>query len=94
MGLFSAKPSIQRAENVLDPPAYDTFLSPFWRLSVISLQRKEAPTRPIPISEASKLGFGEHALQYVFHPPQIRLTRFASPSAAALSIVPDKSLKN
>ena len=38
-------------------------------------QRKEAPTRPVPTSAASKSGFREHALQYV--PP---------PSAAAQKV--------
>ena len=48
-------------------------------------QKKEAPTRPTPISEASKSGFGEHTLQYV-SPPQIHVIRFAPPSAAAQKV--------
>ena len=28
------------------------------------------PTRPTPISEASKSGFGEHAPQYISPPPK------------------------
>ena len=69
------KHTVNSAKN----PSPKTFLDPhlryvspppfFWRLSVISLKKKEAPTRPTPTSEASKSGFGEHTLQYVFPPP-------------------------
>ena len=57
----------------------------FWRLSVICLKKEEAPTRPTPISEASKSGFGEHALQYVFPAPncEIHVIRFAPPPPQA-----------
>ena len=51
---------------------------PFFGDSLSFPFKKEAPTRPTPISEASKSGFGEHALQYVF-PPKIHAIRFAPP---------------
>ena len=75
-------------KNVFGPPRL-RYVSPppFWRLSVVSLNRKEAPTRPTPISEASKSGFGEHALQYISPLPPIHVIRFALPSAAAQIIL-------
>ena len=69
-------------KNVFGPPTYDTFSPPlFWRLSVSSLKRKRhRPDQrsPTPISEASRSGFGEHALQYVFPPPP-KFTRYVLP---------------
>ena len=72
-GNFGVKPL---PKNVLDSPPTIRFPPLFWRLSVISLKREEAPTRPTSISEASKSGFGEHALQYVLPPSQIQAIRF------------------
>ena len=64
-------------KTFLDAPPTIRFPPLFWRLSVISLKRKRHRTRPTPISEFSKSGFGEHTLQYVFPPP--KFTRYVLP---------------
>ena len=71
---FGVKPL---PKNVFGPPAYDTSSPPpppFLATLCHFPQKKEAPTRPTPISEASKSGFGEHTLQYVSPPPNSRDT--------------------
>ena len=49
----------------------------FWRPSVMSLKKKEAPT-------TSKRGIGEHALQYVSSPPPSRDTSCPPPPGQPL----------
>ena len=69
--------------NVFGPPTYDTFSPPFLATLCHFPLKKEAPTRPTPISEASKSGFGEHTLQYVSPPPKFTQYVLSPPSAAA-----------
>ena len=58
-------------KTVLDPPpTYGTFPSLLFTPYHFP-QRKRTQTRRIPVSEASKTGFGGGTLQYVSPPPQI-----------------------
>ena len=72
------------------PPPYDT-IPPRLFGDSLSFKRKEAPTRATPISEASKSGFGEHALQYVFT-PQIHVTFLPSHQPLPNSLGPRHAL--
>ena len=74
------------------PPTYDTFPPPRLFTQCHFPLRERAQTRPIPLSEASKTGFGGHALWYVFH-PQNRTMRFASPLAVSqfLAVFPNQN---
>ena len=51
------------------PPPTIRFPPPFLATLCHFPQEKEAPTRPTPIPEASKSGFGKHTLQYGSPPP-------------------------
>ena len=67
-------------KNVFGPPTYDTFSPPPFLATLCHFPyKKEAPTRPTPISEASKSGFGEHTLQYVSPPPPNSRDTFSPP---------------
>ena len=65
------------------PPPMIRFPRPLCSRNVILL-RKRAQTRQIPLSEASKTGFGGGALWYVFPPPP-KIARYVLPPPFAHS---------